>query len=163
MQNSGTSLDAVPYNHALEPELSVNKQNLAKLLSSLLQGSSLATSNVWVHTSEKHKWRAKNLFVKLSEAQVIENFAPRMYWGTISYADKDLLWLNVADAKNIAIPLKLFREQFLEQYSINKASDLIGANIILFAKCLTNKDKSRNFLQLWSNDLQYMHLALIHK
>ena len=137
------------------------KQTLPKLLKSLLNNSSLASSNVWVHTSEKHKWRAKNLFVHFSDAQVLENNAPRMYWGTINNADKELLWLNAADAKNIAIPIKLFQQAFLEQYSINKNSDLVGANIILFAKCLSNKDQSRQFLQLWSNDLQYLHLSLV--
>ncbi|WP_025563443.1 hypothetical protein [Psychromonas sp. SP041] len=136
------------------------KQTLPKLLKSLLNNSSLASSNVWVHTSEKHKWRAKNLFVNFSDAEVLENLSPRMYWGAINNADKELLWLNVADAKNVAIPIKLFRQDFLDKYSINKNHDLAGANIILFAKCLTNKDKSRKFLQLWSNDLQYLHLSL---
>lgn len=142
-----------------EPDRTI-KQTLPKLLKSLLNNSSLATSDVWVFTSEKHKWRAKNLFVKLSDAQALENFAPRMYWGTISYADKELLWLNVADAKNVAIPIKLFQQEFLNKYSIEESADLTGANIILFAKCLSNKDQSRQFLQLWSNDLQYLHLSL---
>ena len=136
------------------------KQTLPKLLKSLLNNSSLGSSNVWVHTSDKHKWRAKNLFVNFSDAEVLENLPPRMYWGTINNADKELLWLNVADAKNVAIPIKLFRQAFLEQYSISKNTDLVGANIILFAKCLSNKDQSRKFLQLWSNDLQYLHLSL---
>ncbi|WP_298941416.1 hypothetical protein [uncultured Psychromonas sp.] len=136
------------------------KQTLPKLLKSLLNNSSLGSSNVWVHTSDKHKWRAKNLFVNFSDAEVLENLPPRMYWGTINNADKDLLWLNVADAKNVAIPIQLFRQAFLEQYSISKNTDLVGANIILFAKCLSNKDQSRKFLQLWSNDLQYLHLSL---
>ena len=136
------------------------KQTLPKLLKSLLNNSSLATSDVWVYTSDKHKWRAKNLFVSLTKAEVLENFAPRMYWGTISHADKELLWLNAAEAKDLAIPIKPFQQALLKQYAIQKSSDLIGANIILFAKCLTNKDKSRKFLQLWSNDLQYLHLSL---
>ena len=136
------------------------KQTLPKLLKSLLNNSSLATSDVWVYTSDKHKWRAKNLFVSLTKVEVLENFAPRMYWGAISHADKDLLWLNVAEAKDLAIPIKPFQQALLKKYAIQKSSDLIGANIILFAKCLSNKDKSRKFLQLWSNDLQYLHLSL---
>jgi len=139
------------------------KQSLPKLLTSLLRGSSLATSDVWVHTSETHKWRAKNLFVKLEKAEVLDNFAPRMYWGSISYADKDMMWLNVEGAKNVAIPLKLFQQKFVDKYSLESSSDLKGATIILFAKCLANKDKSRKFLQLWSNDLQYLHLTLAIK
>ncbi|WP_299667151.1 hypothetical protein [uncultured Psychromonas sp.] len=136
------------------------KQTLPKLLKSLLNNSSLATSDVWVYTSDKHKWRAKNLFVSLTKAEVLENFVPRMYWGTISHADKELLWLNAAEAKDLAIPIKPFQQTLLKQYAIKKSCDLIGADIILFAKCLTNKDKSRKFLQLWSNDLQYLHLSL---
>ncbi len=136
------------------------KQTLPKLLKSLLNNSSLATSDVWVYTSDKHKWRAKNLFVSLSSAEVLESFAPRMYWGTISHADKEILWLNAAEAKDLAIPIKPFQQALLSQYAIQGSSDLIGANIILFAKCLSNKDKSRKFLQLWSNDLQYLHLSL---
>ena len=139
------------------------KQSLPKLLTSLLRGSSLATSDVWVHTSETHKWRAKNLFVKLEEAEVLDNLAPRMYWGTISYADKEMMWLNVEGAKNVAIPLKLFQQKLVDKYSLDNSSDLKGATIILFAKCLANKDKSRKFLQLWSNDLQFLHIALTAK
>ena len=139
------------------------KQSLAKLLTSLFRGSSLATSDVWVHTSETHKWRAKNLFVKLEEAEVLENNAPRMYWGSISYADKEMMWLNVEGAKNIAIPLKLFQQKLLDKYALTHSSELKGARIMLFAKCLANKDKSRKFLQLWSNDLQYLHLVLNNK
>jgi len=139
------------------------KQSLAKLLTSLFRGSSLATSDVWVHTSETHKWRAKNLFVKLEEADVLENNAPRMYWGSISYADKEMMWLNVEGAKNIAIPLKLFQHKLIDKYALTQSSELKGARIILFAKCLANKDKSRKFLQLWSNDLQYLHLVLNSK
>jgi len=139
---------------------SVIKQGLGTLLTSLLRGSSLATSDVWVYTSDTHKWRAKNLFVKLEDADVLENGAPRMYWGTISYADKEMMWLNVEGAKNIAIPLKLFQQKLIDKYALTQSSELKGARIILFAKCLANKDKSRKFLQLWSNDLQYVHLVL---
>ena len=139
------------------------KQNLASLLKSLLMDSSIATSNVWVHTSDTHKWRAKNLFVKLSDVELLDNSPPRMYWGAIKSADKQLLWLNVAGVKNVAIPIKAFQQQLLDHYSIEKNDDFLGANIILFAKCLASKDGTRKFLQLWSNDLQYLHLSLTSK
>jgi hypothetical protein len=139
------------------------KQSLPKLLTSLLRGSSLATSDVWVHTSEKHKWRAKNLFVKLAEAEVVENGSPRMYWGTISHADKAMLWLNVQGNKQIAIPIKLFQANLLKKYALKTHTDFAGANIILFAKCVESKNKERKFLQLWSNDLQFLHLSLADK
>lgn len=141
-----------------------SKQNLAKLLTSLSQGSSLAASDVWVYTSEQHKWRAKNLFVNIADAQVTDNGAPRLYWGTIGHVDKDLLWLNPIENRSVGIPIKLFQQALLQQYSITEATQLQGAGIILFAKCIDNKDKSRKFLQLWSHDVQYLHLVLVdHK
>lgn len=159
--NTPITLESKQLSNEIEKEQASSiKQSLAKLLTSLLRGSSLATSDVWVHTSEMHKWRAKNLFVKLEDAEVLDNFAPRMYWGSISYADKEMMWLNVEGAKNVAIPLKLFQQKLVDKYALESSSDLKGANIILFAKCLANKDKSRKFLQLWSNDLQYLHLVL---
>ena len=139
------------------------KKNLASLLKSLLMDSSISASNVWVYTSETHKWRAKNLFVKFSDVELLENSPPRMYWGTIKSADKQLLWLNVAGVKNVAIPIKAFQQQLLDHYSIAKNDDFLGANIILFAKCFASKDGTRKFLQLWSNDLHYMHLSFISK
>lgn len=141
-----------------------SKQTLAKLLASLSRGSALATSDVWVYTSEQHKWRAKNLFVNFADAQVTDNGAPRLYWGTIGHVDKELLWLNPVENRKLGIPMKLFQPDLLQQYSITDAKQLEGAGIILFAKCIFNKDKSRKFLQLWSHDIQYLHLALVdHK
>jgi len=135
-------------------------QTLNALLKSLFKESSLATSDVWVHTSEKHRWRAKNLFVHFSDAEQLEKVAPRMYWGTISYSDKQLLWLNVADNKQLSIPISHFKDELLSRFDITQAEDLKGAKIILFAKCLNNKQKNRQFLTLWDNDLQYLHLVL---
>lgn len=135
-------------------------QTLSALLKSLFKKSSLATSDVWVHTSEKHRWRAKNLFVHFRDAEQLEKVAPRMYWGNISHSDSQLLWLNVADNKQLSIPISHFKEELLSRYEITQAEDLKGAKIILFAKCLNNKQKSRQFLTLWDNDLQYLHLVL---
>ncbi|RBW41396.1 hypothetical protein DS885_17100 [Psychromonas sp. B3M02] len=147
----------------LEPLQKTEKtvtQRLSTLLKSLFKNSSLATSDVWVQTSEQHRWRAKNLFVHFSDAEQLEKVAPRMYWGRISYSDKQLLWLNVADNKNLSIPISHFKEELLARYGITQAEDLKGAKIIIFAKCLNNKQKSRQFLTLWDNDLQYLHLDL---
>ncbi len=142
-----------------ENELTINKQGLKKLLVSLLRGSSLATSDCWIYTSEKHKWRAKNLFVNVNEAVPTENGAPRMYWGTISHADKTLNWLNPAEERTVSIPLSKYREQLLTRFDIQEPRDLEGAGFIIFAKCVESKDKKRKFLQLWGNDVQYFYLS----
>jgi len=140
-------------------ELTANKQGLKKLLVSLLRGSSLASSDLWVYTSEKHKWRAKNLFVNVNDAKPTENGAPRLYWGTICHADKTLNWLNPAEERSVAIPISKYREQLLSRFDIQESRDLEGAGFIIFAKCVESKDKKRKLLQLWDNDCQYFYIS----
>lgn len=137
------------------------KQGLAKLLTSLLRGSSLATSDVWIYTSEKHKWRAKNLFVNIADAQATDNGAPRMYWGTISHADKAMMWLNLAEQKHCAIPISKYQQALLSRFNIESTDDFEGAGIILFGKCIESKDNKRKYIQLWSNDLQYLAISKV--
>jgi hypothetical protein len=144
-----------------DDELKVCKQGLAKLLTSLLHGSSLARSDLWIYTSEKHKWRAKNLFVNIADAQPTDNGSPRMYWGTISYADKTLNWLNPAEDRNVGLPISRYREQLLKRFAIKESADVEGAGFIIFAKCVLSKDKKRRYLQLWGNDLRYFYLSKV--
>lgn len=136
-----------------------NKQDLKTLLVSLLRRSSLANSEVWIYTSEKHKWRAKNLFVNVNEAKPTDNGAPRMYWGTLSHADQKLNWLNPAEERSVGIPIEKYRQQFLTRFDIQEPRDLEGAGFIMFAKCVQSKDKKRKFLQLWDNDVQHFYIS----
>lgn len=140
-------------------KIKVNKQGLATLLTSLLRGSSLGSSNLWIYTSDKHKWRAKNLFVNIADADPTENGAPRMYWGTISHADKTLNWLNPAENRSAGLPIGKFREEFLARFSIKESADVEGAGFIIFGKCFLSKDKKRKYIQLWGEDLQYFYLS----
>ena len=140
-------------------ETKVAKQGLKKLLTSLLRGSSLADSDLWIYTSEKHKWRAKNLFVNIKDAQPTDNNAPRMYWGTISHADKTLNWLNPAEDRGVAVPISKYRQQLITRFDIKEPADVEGAGFILFGKCILSKDKTRKYIQLWGNDIQYIYLS----
>lgn len=144
-----------------EGDLKVAKQGLAKLLTSLLRGSSLATSDLWIYTSETHKWRAKNLFVNIVDAQPTENAAPRMYWGTISHADKALHWLNPAEDRCVGLPIAKYRDDLLSRFAIENPRDVEGAGFIMFGKCVLSKDKKRKYIQLWGNDLQYFYLSKV--
>jgi hypothetical protein len=137
----------------------INKQGLSKLLTSLLRGSSLAKSDLWIYTSEKHKWRAKNLFVNVNKAIPTENGAPRLYWGTISHADDSFNWLNPAEERSVAIPISKYREALLKRFDIQESRDIEGAGFIMFAKCIESKDKKRKFLQLWGNDVSYFYIS----
>ena len=143
----------------IKQEPHVARQGLAALLTSLLRTSSLASSDLWIYTSATHKWRAKNLFVNVADAKPTENGAPRMYWGTISHADKNLLWLNPAEEVNTGIPIAKYQHKLLSRFNIECAADIEGAGFIMFAKCIGSKDKKRQYLQLWDNDLQYIHLS----
>lgn len=139
--------------------LTIKKQSLAKLLTSLLRGSSLADSDLWIYTSEKHKWRAKKLFVNIKDAKPTDNAAPRLYWGTISHADKTLNWLNPVEDRSVALPISKYREQLTHAFAIKTPQDVEGAAFILFGKCIASKDKKRKYIQLWNNDLQYFYLS----
>ncbi|WP_028864183.1 hypothetical protein [Psychromonas aquimarina] len=161
---SSKSNKAKPQSAGLDEENNlpeVSKQGLAKLLTSLLRGSSLASSDLWIYTSEKHKWRAKNLFVNIKDAQPTENNAPRMYWGTISHADKTLNWLNPAEDRSVGLPVSKYREQLLSRFDIDEPTDVEGAGFILFGKCVFSKDKKRKYIYLWGNDLQYFYLSKV--
>tara|TARA_R110001583_G_scaffold6618_5_gene33574 strand:+ start:212 stop:1129 length:918 start_codon:yes stop_codon:yes gene_type:complete len=152
-----TSDTTVDKSDLIQPK--INKQGLSKLLTSLLRGSTLASSDLWIYTSEKHKWRAKNLFVNINQAVPTENGAPRMYWGTISHADKTLHWLNPAEERSISIPISQYREALLSRFDIQETRDIEGAGFIMFAKCIESKDKKRKFLQLWGNDVDYFYIS----
>ncbi|MGL5147371.1 MAG: hypothetical protein ACRC7Q_07770, partial [Plesiomonas shigelloides] len=77
------------------------KLGLKQLLQSLLRGSELGRSDLWIYTDAVHSWRAKNLLVNFADAEPTENGAPRLYWGNISHADKALNWLNPVDNREL--------------------------------------------------------------
>ncbi|CAM3944348.1 hypothetical protein [Shewanella aquimarina] len=140
-----------------EPKIAT--QGLQKLLHSLLRGSDLADSDLWIYTDDKYRWRAKNLFVNFADAEPNERHAPRMYWGTISHADKAMLWLNPADCKDVGIPIEEVKEALCKRFDIQDREDLEGAGIILFGKCFWNRDKTRKIIKLWNKDLSRLHLV----
>lgn len=142
------------------PESKVGSEGLEKLLHSLLRGSDLAASDLWVYTDEKYRWRAKNLFVNFSKAEPTENGAPRMYWGTISHSDKAMLWLNPADCKDVGIPIDGFKTDLQKRFAVSSRRDLEGAGIIIFGKCFWNKEKTRKIIQLWNRDISRMHISI---
>ncbi|PKH56712.1 hypothetical protein CXF83_06385 [Shewanella sp. Choline-02u-19] len=146
-----------------EDETSAKKrvatQGLEKVLHSLLRGSDLATSDLWVYTDDKYRWRAKNLFVNFADAEPTENGAPRLYWGTISHTDKERLWLNPAETKDVGIPIDMFANSLISRFGLEDRRDFEGAGIILFGKCFWNKAKSRKIIQLWSNDVSRLFIS----
>ncbi|MCP3129961.1 hypothetical protein [Shewanella sp. KJ2020] len=141
-------------------EKRVPSQGLEKLLHSLLRGTDLAKSDLWVYTDSdrKYRWRAKNLFVNFADADPSDN-KPHMYWGTISHTDSTMSWLNPADSKDIGIPIDGVKAKLLKQFAIEDKRDLEGAGLILFGKCFWNKEKTRKIIQLWNNDLQRIFIS----
>lgn len=138
----------------------VPSQGLEKLLHSLLRGSDLASSDLWVYTDSerKYRWRAKNLFVNFADADPSDH-KPHMYWGTISHTDPTMSWLNPADSKDIGIPIDGIKQPLLAQFEIEDKRGLEGAGLILFGKCFWNKEKTRKIIQLWNNDLQRIFIS----
>ncbi|GIU05724.1 MULTISPECIES: hypothetical protein [unclassified Shewanella] len=141
------------------PEKRIVREGLEKLLHSLMRGSELAESELWVYTDEKYRWRAKNLFVNFADAEPTENGSPRMYWGTVSHIDKQELWLNPADTKDVGIPIDKIAEPLKQRFGLHERRDFEGAAIILFGKCFWNKSKNRKIIQLWSNELNRVFIS----
>ncbi|MCL2918052.1 hypothetical protein [Shewanella litorisediminis] len=141
-----------------ETALQAPKLGLKKLLLSLLRGSELAGSDLWVYTDEVHRWRAKNLFVNFADAIPTEKGAPRMYWGTLSHADKDMNWLNPTDSREVGIAISDIRDALLKRFGIKERGDFEGAGIILFGKCFYTKDKQRKIIKPWSRDPKWVYL-----
>lgn len=146
-------------NSVLSSEKRIAKEGLEKLLHSLMRGSELAESELWVYTDEKYRWRAKNLFVNFADAEPTETGAPRMYWGTISHVDKALLWLNPADSQDVGIPIDKFAEPLKQRFALDERRDFEGAAIILFGKCFWNKARNRKIIQLWGNDINRIFIS----
>lgn len=144
-----------------KPLTKVATQGLEKLLLSLLRGSELAESDLWVYTDKKYRWRAKNLFVNFSEAEPTENGAPRMYWGTLSHSDKKMHWLNPADCKDVAIPIEEYQQALLSNFEIQDRGDFEGAGMMIFGKCVWNRDKTRKIIQLWSKNVNRVVISKV--
>lgn len=144
---------------ATDEDKRIVSQGLEKLLHSLMRGSDLAESDLWVYTDDKYRWRAKNLFVNFADAEPTEKGAPRMYWGTISHADKENTWLNPADCKDVGIPIDGFSQALLQRFEIGERRDLEGAGLIVFGKCFWNKSKTRKIIQLWDNDIRRIFIS----
>ncbi|WP_394203240.1 hypothetical protein [Shewanella waksmanii] len=141
--------------------VAITKQGLPRLLNSLLRGSELQHASLWVYTDEKYRWRAKNLFVNFADAEPTEKGAPRMYWGTLSHADKQMLWLNPAENKLLGIPIDAYQQEFKKRFRVNDANELSGAGIIIFGRCYWNRSKTRKIIQLWNKDVSRMHITKV--
>ncbi|MCL1146284.1 hypothetical protein L2747_09780 [Shewanella marinintestina] len=141
------------------PEKRIAKEGLEKILNSLMRGSDLASSELWVYTDEKYRWRAKNLFVNFADATPTDNGSPRMYWGTISHTDKEGLWLNPADSQDVGIPIEGIKADLQQRFGLDDRRDFEGAGIILLGKCFWNKAKNRKIIQLWGKDLNRIFIS----
>ncbi|MEC4727489.1 hypothetical protein HWQ46_18245 [Shewanella sp. D64] len=137
----------------------VSTQGLEKLLNSLLRGSELAQSDLWVYTDEKYRWRAKNLFVNFADAEPTDNGAPRMYWGTVSHSDKEMQWLNPTDCQDVGIPIDEFQQAIFKKFTIEDRRDIEGAGVIMFGKCFWNKGKTHKIIQLWGKDVSRIFIS----
>ncbi|MCA6720261.1 hypothetical protein R7Z44_14485 [Vibrio sp. 1409] len=143
-----TKSHSLKANHVRKKVLSFEKA-----LNSLLRGSNLAESESLIEIDDGYKYKAKNLFVKLSSAEAAETpkeAKPKMYWGTISHSDTDMEWLNPADCDGIGIPIKRYKSLILKRFNVSEKRDLEGAGLILFGKCFWNAKKTRKIIELWN-------------
>ncbi|MFQ2705111.1 hypothetical protein ACK3ZF_19695 [Aeromonas caviae] len=126
--------------------------NARALFYSLMRDGEIGSSNAWFSFDGIYKWRAKNLFVNFYDAE--PNTKPKMYWGTINYADKNMDWFNPVENKVVGIPIAKLKCLILSAYRTNDPSYFDGAGIIFFGTCFSNKESSRLIIQPWGNNLE---------
>jgi len=120
---------------------------MEKALHSLLSGSNLATSDVKIKIKDKVSYRAKNLFVNFADAVPLEDnkaFKPKMFWGTISHADRDFDWLNPI-CNDTGVIISSFKDELLKAFKIKEHRDLDGARLMLFGNCCRSTIKFDRF------------------
>jgi len=132
--------------------------SLQKILHSLIRGSGLATSDTIIPFGN-FRYKAKNLFVKFSDAEPMTNNALRFYWGTLYNSNNKIEWLNPAECRDTGIPLGGLRDAILEKFSISDPERLEGAAIIFAGRCRWNKDKTKKIINIYDSERIFISLA----
>ena len=128
-------------------------------LNSLIRSHELSQSEILIEIDNGYRFKAKNLFVNFSCAIAAENSKlakPKMYWGTISYTDRNFDWLNPSDCEDVGVSIKKFKDVILRRFDIRDRRDIEGAGIILFGKCFWNQLKTRKIIEVWNNERIYI-------
>lgn len=145
--------------HAIKSEQKrVPVVSLQKILHSLIRGTGLATSDTIIPFGD-FKYKAKNLFVKFSDAEPMTKNALRFYWGTLYNSNDNIEWLNPAECRDVGIPLGGLRDTILEKFSISDSESLEGAAIIFAGRCYWNKDKTKKIINICDSERIFISLA----
>ena len=68
-------------------------------------------------------------------------------------------WINPTDCQDVGIPIDEFKTSLFKKFAINECRDIEGAGMVIFGKCVWNKDKTRKIIQLWSKDINRIFIA----
>lgn len=143
--------------HTLQPIThKIANRGLKTLLNYLFRFPDFSQSDTWIHTSQKNKWRAKNLFVKFEDA-VPDNEKPRMFWGMISSADESMNWLNTSGKDNISIPIRPFKKILIDTLNIHETDEFAGCYAIAFGWCRESKN-GKLYLKVKNNNPTYIFI-----
>ncbi len=154
--------------HVLQPARERNvSRRPSKLLKWLLNTDDLAHSDKSFKVG-KYKYLASNLFVSfddISEKHLSnyngEKYKFRGFFGMMSHVDKQINWLNIANEKDVSIPISKIRQSILSKYKIKRDSDLEGTYVLVFGGLkISNNDNKKWYIEIFDNNLAYITLLL---
>lgn len=73
--------------------------------------------------------------------------------------DSNLSWLNVANEKDVSIPIANLNDHIRKMYKIESAEDLAGAAVLLFGR-LNISDKGKWYIKIDDNNPQHIYIEL---
>lgn len=127
------------------------------MLSLLLSGDEINSSNSTVYLGSGFSWKARNLFVNIDSAQPSDK--PKVFWGVISHINKTQQWINISGRNDVGIPVGPYREALLKRYGIEDLLSCVNMGVLVFGKCFSNKNKDRLIIKPWDDNESNIHLA----
>lgn len=135
------------------------QRGLKSLLRMLMHTDSFASSDIKINTGAQHPFKAKNLFVHFDLISEEYLHKWRGYWGIVSHADSNLSWLNVANEKDVSIPIANLNDHIRKMRKIESAEDLAGAAVLLFGR-LNISDKGKWYIKIDDDNPQHIYIKL---
>lgn len=136
------------------------QKGLKSLLKMLMHTDTFASSDIKINTGAQHPFKAKNLFVHFNDVSEKHKHKWRGYWGVISHADSDISWLNVANKREVSIPVDKLKNAILNMCNIESAEELAGASVLVFGR-LNISTNGKWYIKIDSDKSQHIVIKIL--
>jgi len=139
----------------------VSSFRLRTILNSLLYDSNFTKNDLIIEVNG-FKRSISELFVKFNKAKPVISDAtkkhiPHFYWGTLSYMDENMTWLNTGGKCNIGIPVNNFKAALFERFNIKGKENTVGRQALIYGYCISsNYGKS---IRISVNNVSHIYIS----